>query len=189
MDFILDTGIFFYPLLLCSIVSTYVSIERLMSLRTKSMLPENLFKAVLENNLSDLDYLSNTLAGRVLEFIRQEEKIKDKDVIKAFINLEINTLQKGIYLLEITASIAPLIGLLGTVIGLTSVFSNFSLEGSLIDTGSFSAGIALALNTTILGLIVAIPSYIMYLYFTRKIEVISSKLELILESVYQNKIT
>jgi biopolymer transport protein ExbB len=110
-------------------------------------------------------------------------------MLKAFVQLEIGRLESGLFILEVVTGIAPLIGLLGTVFGLTSVFGTFSPELEFSDPSSFVSGIALALNTTILGLLIAIPSLAMYAFFQRRIDVISHQLDLSIESLlYQDRV-
>ena len=88
----------------------------------------------------------------------------------AYAQLELSRMERGIFLLEVVIGAAPLLGLLGTVSGLTQVFSGFSAETGLPDPGTFITGIALALNTTILGLAIAIPTLAAHAYLIRRIE-------------------
>jgi biopolymer transport protein ExbB len=80
------------------------------------------------------------------------------------IQQEIKKLEFGLSTIKIIATIAPLLGLLGTVLGIFSSFDMISKVG-LDDPMNFSGGISLALITTIVGLIVSIPHYIFYNYF------------------------
>ena len=82
--------------------------------------------------------------------------------------MEISVLERGLFLLEVIVSGAPLVGLLGTVTGLVQVFS--VMPSSFTDEGIFSQGIALALLTTIAGLAIAIPSLVAHSYFVRLVE-------------------
>lgn len=85
-----------------------------------------------------------------------------------------HAISRGIIVLEVIAAIAPLLGLLGTVTGMYDVFGKISEVGAQ-EVHKLSGGIAEALVTTIAGLIVAIPAYVAYSYFSRRVE------ELVLE--------
>lgn len=75
----------------------------------------------------------------------------------------------GVTALEVVAAIAPLLGLLGTVTGMYELFGHISAAGAN-ELSNLSGGIAMALVTTIQGLVVAIPAYVAHTFFTRRIE-------------------
>jgi len=87
-----------------------------------------------------------------------------EDLLEMIIQQEIKKLEFGLNTIKIIATISPLLGLLGTVVGIFSSFDVISKVG-LDDPMNFSGGISLALITTIVGLIVSIPHYIFYNYF------------------------
>ena len=87
-----------------------------------------------------------------------------EDLLEMIIQQEIKKLEFGLNTIKIIATISPLLGLLGTVLGIFSSFDVISKVG-LDDPMNFSGGISLALITTIVGLIVSIPHYIFYNYF------------------------
>lgn len=94
------------------------------------------------------------------------EKVKNnhEDLLDMIIQQEIKKLEFGLNTIKIIATISPLLGLLGTVVGIFISFDEISKVG-LDDPLTFSSGISLALITTIVGLIVSIPHYIFYNYF------------------------
>ncbi len=96
--------------------------------------------------------------------------------VKSIIALRINSMETGLNTIKIIASLSPLIGLLGTVIGILNSFDSISHLG-LGDPTIFSGGISIALITTVAGLIVAIPHYIGYNYFIGSLDKIEIKLE------------
>jgi biopolymer transport protein ExbB len=96
--------------------------------------------------------------------------------IKSIIALRMNSIAKGLNTIKIIATLSPLIGLLGTVIGILNSFDSISHLG-LGDPTVFSGGISIALITTVAGLIVAIPHYIGYNYFIGSLDKIELKLE------------
>jgi biopolymer transport protein ExbB len=96
-------------------------------------------------------------------------------------------MERGMFLLEVVIGAAPLIGLLGTVTGLTQVFSGFSADTGLPDPATFIRGIALALNTTILGLTIAIPALAAHAYLLRRVESMAVRIGLSLQELIQSK--
>jgi hypothetical protein len=79
--------------------------------------------------------------------------------------------------LELIVGISPLLGLLGAISGLVNVFSNLGTGKAAADTVGVALGIAEALNTTIFGLSIAIPTLIVYTYFAKKVEAMSVEME------------
>ena len=90
---------------------------------------------------------------------------------------EIVRLESGLFILEIIVGIAPLLGLLGAVSGLVSVFAAFGADAGSQDPHGIAKGISEALSTTIVGLAIAIPSLIAYSYFSKKIESMAADME------------
>jgi biopolymer transport protein ExbB len=103
------------------------------------------------------------------------------DSLRSYSRLEIAALERGLFLLEVVVSAAPLLGLLGTVTGLVQVFSQIPAGGGVGDTSIFSEGIAMALLTTIVGLAIAIPSLIAHSYLMRLIDKRASSLDWLTE--------
>jgi biopolymer transport protein ExbB len=85
-------------------------------------------------------------------------------------------MESGLSVLEVTTGVAPLLGLLGTLSGLVSVFANLG-DGGTGDPIAVARGISEALNTTIVGLAVAAPSLVAHNYFQRKIETMAVGME------------
>jgi len=100
----------------------------------------------------------------IVNSILQKAKDNHEDLIDMMVQTEIKKLETGLNTIKIIATISPLLGLLGTVIGIFVSFDEISKVG-LDDPTAFSGGISLALITTVVGLIVAIPHYIFYNYF------------------------
>ena len=116
MDFFANIGFFVYPLLLCSILVVFISCERLYSLRKSATISEEFLSDLLENGNNIQDTSVKSLAGRVLVFFNKNEYAKDENLLKAFIQIEVSRLEKGLFILESITAIAPLMGLLGTVL-------------------------------------------------------------------------
>lgn len=100
---------------------------------------------------------------------------------------EIHNLERGIPLLEVMITVAPLLGLLGTTAGLVGMFSAFGsgAEGSP-DTGAIAHEIGVALRCTIAGLFVAVPSVLAHTYFTRRVDALAVKVESIMQETIQH---
>jgi biopolymer transport protein ExbB len=90
---------------------------------------------------------------------------------------EIVRLESGLFILEVIVGISPLLGLLGAVSGLISVFAAFGADSGAQDPHGIAKGISEALSTTIVGLAIAIPSLIAYSYFSKKIETMAAEME------------
>lgn len=184
MDIISHAGIFIYPLALCSCIAVFITIERLIALRTSRILPKWVVNAYLTGDFAVISDQADSLAGRIARFHRECKP--DADALKAYTRLEVSRMERGVFLLEVVIGAAPLIGLLGTVTGLTQVFSGFSAETGLPDPGAFIAGIALALNTTILGLAIAIPALAVHAYLLRRVESLAARIGLGVQALLQS---
>jgi biopolymer transport protein ExbB len=90
---------------------------------------------------------------------------------------EMVRLERGLIVLEVIVGIAPLLGLIGAVSGLVHVFSHLGLSSGAADTRLIALGIAEALNATVFGLSIAVPTLIGFTYFSRKVEVMSVEME------------
>jgi biopolymer transport protein ExbB len=124
-------------------------------------------------------------ASRIFETIIASIKsrnipLKDEHVVLELIKDELNAamfkIEKGLSTVRIISTISPLLGLLGTVLGILSAFTAISKQG-LSDPSLFAGGISLALITTVGGLIVAIPHNIGYNYLNQMVDHIEIKLE------------
>lgn len=116
------------------------------------------------------------LVSEIIIFAKENSQEFKKDSIENFINRKIRKLEFGLNTVKIIASIAPLLGLLGTVIGVLDSFDSITKSG-LGDPSIFSSGISVALITTIAGLIVAIPHYIGYNYIVGILDGIELKIQ------------
>lgn len=192
-DFLISGGIFMGFIVICSFVALAVSIHRLMSLRWRSVLPRELVERI---ERAELDFRQ----GRAAELFRMLEE-SDSSVgrigmvamlpehgnreeahiaVEATAREEVVRLQTGLSALEVVITIAPLLGLLGTVSGLVSVFSALGADSNVTDPSAIAGGIAEALNTTIGGLAVAVPTVIVHSYLQKRIEAFAARLEILM---------
>lgn len=177
MKFILEgSGIFIYPLLLCSFVGIYIIFERLVALRESKIVPRQIASSLLSGKISDHEGDLSTTVGRILFFNRNSNP--DPEALKAFAQLEMTRLERGMFALDIVISAAPLLGLLGTVAGLVTVFASGEASPT---PEAISRGVALALSTTILGLCIAIPAIVGNSYLNRKIDKLCAQINICVE--------
>ncbi|MGB0416898.1 MAG: MotA/TolQ/ExbB proton channel family protein [Coraliomargarita sp.] len=174
MDLITNAGIFAYPLVVFSFIAVFITVERLIALRNSSVIPRHMVEAFVESRLTEMEVDTKSVMGRIVTFFRERDP--DADALSAFARLEVTRMERGVFLLEIVVGASPLLGLLGTVTGLTQVFGGFSADTGLPDPGVFIQGIALALNTTILGLAVAIPALVAHAYLMRRIDSLAARI-------------
>lgn len=124
-------------------------------------------------------FLTNKNIDNVANEIIQELQLTQNyelAQIQSSIALKVSNIESGLNTVKIIASLSPLIGLLGTVIGILNSFDSISHLG-LGDPTVFSSGISIALITTVAGLMVAIPHYIGYNYFLGSLDKVEIKLE------------
>ena len=100
------------------------------------------------------------------------------DALQTRARHELARLERGLVVLEIIVGIAPLLGLVGTIIGMISVFSDVGQAG-LNDAAKLAQGISLILRATLFGLLIAIPALIFWSYYTKKVESIGIEMETI----------
>jgi biopolymer transport protein ExbB len=168
------------PIVLSSIAVFAISVERYWTLNPKKIAPRNQLGEVwaqLQNNSFDAEKLKelrrSSPLGRILAAgLSNSRHGRDvmKDSIEEAANQVIHELERYLSILGSIASIAPLLGLLGTVFGMIQVFSEIMLAGSNGNTAALAGGIAQALITTAAGLIVAIPAMISHRFFLRRVD-------------------
>ena len=125
---------------------------------------------------SIIKFKKDKIASYVSSIIQKSHTKFEEKTFKNAIDKQINKLESGLNTIKIIASISPLIGLLGTVVGVLNSFDSISKSG-LGDPSIFSNGISIALITTVAGLIVAIPHYIGYNYFVGYLDNLEHNLE------------
>ena len=201
MQWILGGGPVMYPLLICSVVALAVIIERALSLRRRQVIRPELVRLIQDiRDVGDVpmafskcqvirgpfsNIIKHTLVNMHLSW---EEKLHEIQVAG---KEEAKRLERNLNILEIIASIAPLLGLFGTVLGLDEIFGVMATVG-LGDPKSFSGGIAQALRTTILGLAIAMPTSIAAGIFDTKVDSMVGEMErlstILLNKLYASKV-
>ena len=166
------------PILLCSTLAVAIIIERFWTLRRRKVTPEGLAATVEDwaaKHELDLRHLNQLRAesplGRVYAAALMNRK-RPREIIKEAVEDTgrhvVHELERFLNTLGTIAGITPLLGLLGTVIGMIKVFSAIMISG-VGDAQVLAGGISQALITTASGLTVAIPSYFFYRYFRGRV--------------------
>lgn len=179
-------GLLMWPLLICSILSLAIILERLWFLRTRRVIPTQLVARVRawdEAGALDGSILDKLRAGSPLGRIlaaglanRHQDREAMKESIEEVGRHEVHDLERFLNALGTIAVITPLLGLLGTVIGMIKVFEVITALG-IGDPGVLAAGISEALITTATGLTIAIPSLMFYRYFRGRVEALVVTME------------
>ena len=180
-------GLFMWPLLACSIVSVTTMILRGLALRRKTVMPplieqeiERLAPGESPELLSRIVHHDPSSLARItrvaLQYLRAPRS-ENIEAVQTRARHEMVRLERGLIVLEVIVGIAPLLGLIGAVSGLVHVFSHLGLSSGAADTRQIALGIAEALNATVFGLSIAVPTLIGFTYFSRKVEVMSVEME------------
>src|SRR5216110_3971895 len=187
LGFFARGGLFMWPLLACSIVSVTVMILRGLALQQKKIMPpaieeeiERLAPGESPERLSRLVHHDNSSLARIVRVALQHlraPRSENVEAVQTRARHEMVILEKGLIVLEVIVGIAPLLGLIGAVSGLVHVFSHLGLSSGASDTRQIALGIAEALNATVFGLSIAVPTLVGFTYFSRKVEVMSVEME------------
>jgi biopolymer transport protein ExbB len=180
------TGIFIYPLLLCSIFGLAVFLQKVWQLRTSNTIPEK-FLDLLYNFLHHGELKEATLlchennssisriAAAAIDARTYDKELLNEKVEQVGQNEAID-LARYIEGLGSVSTISTLLGLLGTIAGMIKIFGVISTE-DIINPPALAGGISEALYTTAIGLFIAIPAFIAYKYISGKYEELVSLLE------------
>ena len=180
-------GLFMWPLLACSIVSVTIMILRGLALLRKKVMPpiieheiERLAPGESPERLWRIVHHDPSSLARITRVALQHlrgPRSENVEAVQTRARHEMVRLERGLIILEVIVGIAPLLGLIGAVSGLVHVFSHLGLSSGASDTRQIALGIAEALNATVFGLSIAVPTLIGFTYFSRKVEVMSIEME------------
>jgi len=181
IDFYIKGGPAMHFILACSVFALAIILERVINLRKGKIIStafieeikkywyrreiEKAIQACREHDLS----LSRVLRAGLLRFDHGIDAVEK--AIEGAGQHEAAVLRRNLMLLGVIANIAPMLGLFGTVLGLTRSFDVIAIAGMAGNPGAVAAGISEALITTVFGLMVGIPTLGAYYYFKRKVEV------------------
>ena len=167
-----------WPLILTSIIGVAIILERFWSLRKSQIIPEGLIVEIktmikqnnLDNNkvniLKNSSPLGDLLAVAIAK--RKDSVEGIKSALDERAGIIVHNLERYLGVLVTIATVAPLLGLFGTIIGMVELFSSFTSSGH--DVAVFARGISIALYNTAGGIVVAVPAMIAYRFFRSKID-------------------
>jgi biopolymer transport protein ExbB len=172
-------------LIFTSIIGLSIILERAWFLRKESVIPKillNTSKAMIDKNHIDIEELkrlcNKNYLGELFSTILENQN-SDVAVITALVEQKgVNIryqLEKHLSYLTTVATVAPLLGLFGTIIGMVELFGSFTSGGK--DVSAFAKGISIALYNTAAGILVAVPAMIAYRYFRTKVDHILNEME------------
>src|SRR5262245_15709720 len=201
-EFLRAGGPVMFLLVLTSIAGLTFIIERGLALRWDKVIPRPVEDALERcNSSTEATNIVNVssahpspisrlflLASEHLDWSKQD----NINSVETAARHEIIQLERGLVVLEIIVGIAPLMGLVGTLHGLITLFASLGSVG-VSDNAALAKGISIALNTTLMGLIVAIPSLIAWSYYTKKVENLAVEMEALCErflrAQYRDKVS
>ena len=180
-----------WPLLICSIAALALVIERFTSLRSGRIMPPRLLDEVISvtrshlpaadvvNKLADSSMLGTVLATGLRAVIADPRVTEAtlRDTFETAGRSAVHRMERYLNSLGTIASAAPLLGLLGTVIGMIEIFGSQAPSGGS-NPALLAHGISVALYNTAFGLIIAIPSLMLYRYFRGRVDEYTLEMEL-----------
>jgi len=186
-DWFFRGGLAMWPLLVCSIAGLAIILERIWALRRSRIISPALAEAVEKRPATPeqtetvrlLSETDTTVLGRLVQAVFAHAslpKTENVEAMQALARQIVGRMERGLTTLSLIAELGPLLGLLGTVIGMVKLFEDVARKG-LGDPAMISRGIYEALTATMTGLGIAIPALIAYMYLRRRIEVLVLELE------------
>lgn len=195
LELFIKGGPVMYPIAFAGVLGLAIFLERIFSLRRERVIPSRLIKAVMdligESKFSEAGVLceQDRSAVSVILFSGIKNVGKSRERLKEFMQESGKSvaadLERYVAAVGTIAGISPLMGLLGTVMGMIRVFQRVTSEG-VGDPRLLATGIWEALTTTAAGLIVAIPMYIIYRYLLGRVDRIVLEMEEIALNVADN---
>ena len=187
LDLFSAGGLLMLPILLCSIAVLAIGLERWWSLRRSQVLPEPLLarlgsttgwptSAAALNELGGTSQLGFVLAVGLANLNSPKDEFQQ--IIRGAMDMIAHNLERYLTVLGVVASICPLLGILGTVVGLIDVFDQL-FAAQQAETQLLAGGISTALVTTAAGLMVAIPALICHRILLRHIDALLIEVEAI----------
>lgn len=200
-DMIVKGGWLMIPIFLLSVIAVYIFCERYMLIRKYSNAKTSFMDEVRTNLLKGNDKAAisacqqeNTPLSRILVkgIIHQDLPVSElRAIVESNANLEVSAMEKGLSTLATCSGMAPMIGFLGTVVGMVQAFYDMAQAGNNINITLLSRGIYTAMITTVAGLIVGIMAYFAYNALTARIDKVVNKMEEtsadFMETIYEVK--
>jgi biopolymer transport protein ExbB len=189
-----------FPLISCLISGLFLSTVIFMRLRRERVTPREVIDAIRAlkpggntETLLRLCVRNDSALARLVNSSLEHASLprgENVEVLQTLARSEVARLERGIVYLEIFVGASPLLGLVGTVSGLITIFAAVGTENA--DPGKISAGIAEALHTTVLGIGTAIVMLFPFTFFSKKVDVLAVELEeysmLLLKKLYTEEV-
>lgn len=182
----MEALVLFFLLPLTSIVGLAFIVERGLALRWKKVVPPEVESAVEScqagEDVAVLQRVCQQKPSPLSRLLLQaadhlsRPQAENVDALQTRARHEIVRLERGLVVLEIIVGIAPLLGLVGTIVGMMTAFGEVGLAGQ-IDPTKLAQGVALILRATLVGLLIAIPALIAWSYYTKKVEMLAVEME------------
>jgi biopolymer transport protein ExbB len=176
----------FALLILTSVVGLAFIVERGIALRWGRVVPPEVEAAVescrTREDVPMLQRVCRTHESPMGRLLLQAAdhldwpKDENVDAVQTRARQEIARLERGLVVLEVTVGIAPLLGLVGTIAGMMTLFAGIGKTG-LPEAALLAKGIAVILNATLMGLLIAIPSLVFWSYYSKKVEMLAVEME------------
>ena len=187
MDFLAKGGVLVGPILFCSVIALAIFLERIIRLSRIRIRGSGLVDNIARHIKDGEDHMAYELAessdspmGRVLAQA-MEVKGQDQDIIETVIvnatEEEVRGLSRYLQALATIGNIAPLLGLLGTVIGMIKAFMVIQEMGGKVNAAVLAGGIWEAMLTTALGLAVALPTIVAHSYLLARVDKYEAQLQ------------
>jgi len=180
-------GLAMYGIALCSVVALALFLERVWTLRRRKVSPRNLFidveSLVRQRRIEEAGTVcrkNDSVLARIfyqglaqvsLGLTAVKETLQEEAERQAF------DMERGIGLLGLIITLAPLLGFLGTVLGMVDLFSSIAAQGEIQNVGVIAGGVYKALYTTVAGLTVAIPATLFHKYCLSSVDQNLSRIE------------
>jgi len=194
-EIMIKGGWIMWPIMVCSVTAAVIFLERVFHLHRAQIKPDDflsgIYTIVNRGNTAEAVSICDQTPGPVAHVVRiallhvDEPPGELKQTIAKAGLSEIPRLEKNLGGLLTIAQIAPLLGLLGTIIGLVNVFTTMERGAPLVEIGDLSAGIWQALITSAVGLCVSIPSFAGYNFLLSRVERITLNMEYSAEEIYR----
>lgn len=184
-----DGGFMMYPLILCSLLALGVIIAKAWTLWVAHRESQNLLEEIeqlgvhgrLDQAIERAESTPGPVAAILLAGLLRVEETRHtgtdvEAAIKTTGRIELDFLERGLVVLATIANIAPMLGFLGTVIGMILAFQAIEIAGQ-VEPGLVAAGIKVALITTAAGLTIAIPVNVAYNFFVSRVDLLIADME------------
>ncbi len=186
LEMLRQGGLTMVPLGLCSIVALAIIVERALALRRRHVIDPRV-ERVLEEYSGEMSAAPALVIcrrargpfARLMEEVIASRHLDNAQLLETMNSMgrrQIGTMERGLTVLEIIAGVSPLLGLLGTVLGIVTVFGAISVSG-VGNPQVLSAGISKALVTTVAGLTIAIPAVACHALLSKRVDDLAAEMQ------------